>query len=79
MSKPTDLHQQWLDRNPCALCGTALNRPHGRERSYGAHFVVTIRSAGNGGQVVMDAVPHRGITVGMCCAHLFTQKKEESL
>jgi hypothetical protein len=78
MSKPTEQHQAWLDRNPCALCGTALNRPNGRERSFGSHFTLTVRSAGGEGRKVMDAIPSRGIVVGMCCAHLFTQTTEES-
>jgi len=78
MSKPTDQHQAWLDRNPCALCGTALNRPNGRERSSGAWFTLTVRSAMGEGSKVMYAIPSQGIVVGICCAHLFTQTTEES-
>ncbi len=78
IGKPTEQHQAWLDRNPCAFCGKPLNKPFGRERSYGSHFTLTVRSAGGEGRKVMDAVPFQGITVGMCCAHLFTQTTEES-
>ena len=78
MSKPTEQHQAWLDRNPCALCGKALNRPNGRERSFGAYFTLTVRSAMGEGRKVMDAIPSRGILVGLCCSHLFTRTTEES-
>lgn len=78
MSKPTEQHQAWLDRNPCAMCGKPLNKPFGKERAYGSHFRITITSAGGKGRKVMNAFPSQGLPVGMCCAHHFTQMTEES-
>lgn len=74
MAKPNEAHQKWLDRNPCAMCGKALNKPFGRERSSGEYIVVQRRGSGGGRRAhkAADALP-RNIHIGLCCIDKLTQ------
>lgn len=62
--------QQWIDANPCALCGKALNAPFGRKRENAAYVMLQVRGSG-GDKVAHDFVRnrpnHRDFLVGLCC------------
>ena len=73
MAKPHPQHQEWLDLNPCAMCGNALNKPFGRERSFGEY--IKIESRGSGGSLAhkkASALP-RNIHIGLCCIDKLTK------
>ncbi len=74
MSKPHEAHQQWLDRNPCAMCGNALNKPFGRERNHGEYITIESRSSGGAPSThkMRNALP-RKMHIGLCCIDKLTQ------
>lgn len=74
MSKPNEAHQQWIDNNPCAMCGKPLNKPFGRVRSHAN--CITLKRFGSGGSRIAhkkaDALPQQ-INIGLCCIDKLTQ------
>jgi hypothetical protein len=79
MSKPNDQHQQWLDLNPCGMCGNALNRPFGRERSHG-NYIVLEATQSCGGKDIHDLRNSlRRTYVGRCCFGSLSPMMEESV
>lgn len=65
--------QQWIEANPCALCGKPLNAPFGRKRANAAYVVLEVRGS------ACDKAAHdflraqRSIRVGVCCLGRFAQ------
>jgi hypothetical protein len=86
MSKPNfrsrlnpahDAQQQWVDSNlwcACSMCGKALNKPFGRERSHAEYIIIESRaSVGSPSTHKMrDALPQK-MHIGLCCIDKLTQ------
>lgn len=75
MAKPHPQHQEWLDLNPCAMCGKALNRPYGKERSHGQYITIESRGSCGGAKVhkMRSELNSRHICIGLCCIDKLTK------
>ena len=58
--------EEWIEANPCALCGKPLNAPFGRKREYPAYVAFTKQSS-SGDKIAHDFDHNRRIFVGVCC------------